>query len=68
MMNRRDFLKISAPLGMTPFLLNSLPVRAFASPEMESLACDYSDRAIVLVYLGGGNDGLNNLIPMEQYD
>ncbi len=68
MMNRRDFLKISAPLGMTPFLLNSLPVRAFASPEMASMACEYSDRAIVLVYLGGGNDGLNNLVPIEQYD
>ncbi len=53
---------------MTPFLLNSLPVRAFAAPELAAEGCVYSDRAIVLVYLGGGNDGINNLVPIDQYD
>ncbi|MDP5168847.1 MAG: DUF1501 domain-containing protein [Bacteroidia bacterium] len=68
-MKRRDFLKISAPLSITPFILNGLTMKAFATPGMlQTLGCEeVGDRVMVLVQLKGGNDGINTLIPIEQY-
>ncbi len=68
-MKRRDFLKISAPLTVTPFLFQGFAMRAFATPGMlRTLGCEeVLDRALVLIQLKGGNDGLNTLIPVEQY-
>ena len=30
--------------------------------------CDFSNRKLVLINLKGGNDGLNTIIPINQYD
>ncbi|MDX2303595.1 MAG: DUF1501 domain-containing protein [Microscillaceae bacterium] len=70
MIKRRDFLKISAPLAMTPLLLNALPVRAFATPTMVSAlnADDLNERVLVIIRLAGANDGINTLVPIDQYD
>ncbi|MBP7272468.1 MAG: DUF1501 domain-containing protein [Saprospiraceae bacterium] len=70
-MNRRKFLRLSAPLTMSPFVLNGAVVRPFFSNSlMQNLAaCDgVSDRVLVLVQLKGGNDGLNTVIPINIYD
>ena len=30
--------------------------------------CDFQERVLVLVQLQGGNDGINTLVPIDQYD
>ena len=70
-MKRREFLKRSIPLTAAPIYLSGMPVSAMT--ESSSLAAltnagSVSDRCLVLVFLDGGNDGLNTLVPLDQYD
>lgn len=65
-MNRRHFIRLSAAASaaaMTPFQL-----QAALGSLMPFANCDISNRKLVLVYLHGGNDGLNTIIPLDQYD
>lgn len=68
-MKRRDFLRIAAPASVLPFALNGLAVKAFGrSPVLDALAqSDCDDHVLVLIQLNGGNDGLNTIIPLDQY-
>ncbi|MFK7936611.1 MAG: DUF1501 domain-containing protein [Saprospiraceae bacterium] len=69
-MKRRNFLKRTAPLAAAPFALNSIPYQAFATPKMINSfgSCEgIDDRVLVLVQLEGGNDGLNTVVPLNQY-
>ena len=44
-----------------------MPLGVFASPKMlEAFSCSPDDRSIVVIHLNGANDGLNNLIPLNQ--
>jgi uncharacterized protein (DUF1501 family) len=68
-MKRRDFMK-NVPLAMVPFFSNKL----FAAPMSLSLeeaailnAATGEDRVLVIVQLDGGNDGLNTVLPLDQY-
>ncbi|MCF2501479.1 DUF1501 domain-containing protein [Dyadobacter chenhuakuii] len=70
-MNRRDFIAAAATMAV-PVTLNGFGLRAFTqnSALVQSLAqagAAYSDRILVMVYLNGGNDGLNTVIPLEYY-
>ena len=48
-------------------MVGGMPASVFASPSMLMLQCgDVQDRAMVIVNLRGGNDGLNTLIPRDQ--
>ena len=70
-MKRRKFLKISAPLTASPLLINGIPFSSIkASPSLMSLTtCDnIEDRVLVIVQIAGGNDGINTIVPLEQYD
>jgi len=70
-MRRRDFIKSLAPLTTAAALtVNGLPVRAMAGSLMlKPFSCDQvNDRVLVLIQLHGGNDGLNTIIPLDQYD
>ncbi len=66
-MKRRNFIKLSATasvLGLTP-----IEIRATLKPLMSLTGCpDISNRKLVLINLAGGNDGLNTIIPLDQYD
>ncbi len=65
-MNRRNFLK-NAAFTSAPMFLNSMPLGVFASPQMlEAFSCNPDDRSVVVIHLNGANDGLNNLIPLNQ--
>lgn len=65
-MKRRNFLK-NAAFSTAPMFLNSMPLGVFASPRMlEAFSCNPDDRSIVVIHLNGANDGLNNLIPLNQ--
>ena len=63
-MDRRNFLRstsLSTIAGLT--------LRGFSSPLLQALRNrDTTDRVLVIVQLVGGNDGLNTVIPLDQYD
>ncbi|MBU3745313.1 MAG: DUF1501 domain-containing protein [Sediminibacterium sp.] len=71
-MKRRSFLQKSLPAGvLLPSLLNGFSFRAFGleAAELSSLllpATD-TDHVLVIVQLNGGNDGLNMVIPVENF-
>jgi uncharacterized protein (DUF1501 family) len=68
-MERRKFIKYAAATLATPFLFNGQWIRALANDSaLESLIAYNPDRKLVLVQLNGGNDGLNMVIPISQYD
>lgn len=63
-MDRRRFLR-SASVAT----VGGLAVRGFSSPLMQALhSRSTDDRVLVVVQLYGGNDGLNTVIPLDQYD
>jgi uncharacterized protein (DUF1501 family) len=68
-MKRRDFFKNVAPLVVLPNLLNSFSFKAYgASPLLHALAnAGNTDHVLVMIQLNGGNDGLNTVIPLDQY-
>ncbi|MEI8133482.1 MAG: DUF1501 domain-containing protein [bacterium] len=68
-MKRRDFLK-AAPATLLPFLVGGFSIKAFAdSPMLHNMLpmSSASDRILVLVQLIGGNDGLQTVVPLDQY-
>ncbi|MEO8584122.1 MAG: DUF1501 domain-containing protein [Flavitalea sp.] len=72
-MNRRHFFKTTVPAAVTlPGLLNGFSFRAqgaTADDPLTSLIATAAsnDHVLVLVQLQGGNDGLNMVIPLDQY-
>lgn len=67
-MKRRNFLKLA---GVTSFAVNGHSMRPFANSKMARILADceeVEDRVLVLIQLGGGNDGINTIIPLNQYD
>ncbi|MBS1644611.1 MAG: hypothetical protein JST36_06180, partial [Bacteroidetes bacterium] len=68
-MKRKDFLKISGGASLA-YMLHGFPISTFAStPILQLLAkqSQASGRVLVLIQLNGGNDGLNTVIPLDQY-
>ncbi|TNJ46166.1 DUF1501 domain-containing protein [Tamlana fucoidanivorans] len=66
-MKRRHFIKLSSvasAIALTPFELQGA-MKSF----MPYANCpDISNRKLVLINLAGANDGLNTIIPLNQYD
>lgn len=63
-MDRRKFLRTSALASV-----GGLTIRGWADPVLSNVlkSADNSDRILVIVQLFGGNDGLNTVIPVDQY-
>ncbi|MDQ3100934.1 MAG: hypothetical protein M3R08_06080, partial [Bacteroidota bacterium] len=62
-MDRRKFLRSSVMAT-----IGGLSVRGFSSPLLKALRSDVAeDRVLVIVQMIGGNDGLNTVIPLDQY-
>lgn len=69
-MNRRDFIKNASIAGAMPFMLNGIPFNLMAGNmdlQKMAAACP-NDRVLVILQLHGGNDGLNAVIPVADYD
>lgn len=64
-MKRRSFLKWTAA-GAGTLALDGVTAQLWART---ATGCDtVNDRILVVVQLKGGNDGLNTVVPLEQYD
>ena len=65
-MKRRNFLQSAAALTIPTFL--PIPGMRANSNRFTSLIAPDSDRVLVIIHLFGGNDGLNTVVPLDQYD
>ncbi|MCI5058226.1 MAG: DUF1501 domain-containing protein [Flavobacteriales bacterium] len=68
-MKRRDFLRSGALSAAFGYLTTILPQKSLATTLMRgAVNCnDVEDRILVFIYLGGGNDLWNTLVPLSQY-
>lgn len=68
-MKRRDFIKKAGVAGVGGLMLNNMPIKLLAKHSFLNrlAAASCEDRVLVLIQLHGGNDGLNTLVPMDQY-
>lgn len=64
-MKRRQFLQSGSVMSL-PVLLGGLEISALTQSSLFGFLKD-DDRVLVLVQLNGGNDGLNMVIPLDQY-
>ena len=65
-MRRRTFVKSTVPIAAIPFLRDCFSFHSLNS-IFSSADSDTDDRVLVLVQLEGGNDGINTVIPLDQY-
>ncbi len=69
-MKRRDFIRRTVPVTLIPFFIDGFPLKMYGrTPLLEMLvnSATETDRVLVLVQMSGGNDGLNTVIPIDQY-
>ncbi|MBI3482090.1 MAG: DUF1501 domain-containing protein, partial [Bacteroidetes bacterium] len=67
-MRRRDFVK-KMSLAAIPFTLGGVPMKLMADNALTRMASQSTnDRVLIILQMLGGNDGLNTLIPVKDYD
>jgi len=70
-MKRRKFLRTAGTTAaLTPFVYKGYPISPLAQNSVFSqiaAASTINDRIMVFIEFNGGNDGLNTLIPLDQY-
>ena len=70
-MKRRDFLTKLPALTALPFAINGICLNVLAdtlSPLQRLAANCPNDRVLIILQLHGGNDGINMLLPISDYD
>jgi len=69
-MKRRKFISATGASVVLPTIINGFSMKAFGQSKwMNMLAASQvnTDRVLVIINLNGGNDGLNTVIPLDQY-
>ncbi|MEY4459949.1 MAG: hypothetical protein RIT38_1179 [Bacteroidota bacterium] len=69
-MKRSTFLRNSLAL-LTPTVISGNPIHILdhhAVIDTKALEAVNNDRVLVIIQLNGGNDGLNTVLPIDQYD
>ncbi len=69
-LNRRRFLHLAGLSTVLPVALNGLGFRSLANNRFIDMMVNTAaatDKVLVLIQLNGGNDGLNMVIPLDQY-
>jgi uncharacterized protein (DUF1501 family) len=68
-MKRRQFLRNTSLLAAGTFFLEGIAFKhLYGFPQIQTLArASKNDRVLVILQLHGGNDGLNQIIPINQY-
>jgi len=71
-MKRRNFLRTAgAASALTPLALKGFSISPMDRNSVFSqlaAAANINDRVMVFIELNGGNDGINTVIPLDQYD
>jgi uncharacterized protein (DUF1501 family) len=69
-MKRRNFIRNVAYGSAAGLTLGGVPLNLLAgNPALKRMAADsVNDKVLVFIQMHGGNDGLNTLIPISQYD
>ena len=67
-MKRRKFLHTAGSAISLPILLNGMSISAMPKSSIFNAIDNDSDRVLVLIQLIGGNDGINTIVPLDQYD
>jgi uncharacterized protein (DUF1501 family) len=68
--SRRDFLKKLPLAASIPFTIGGISMKTLGQGDFARIARASADngRVLVILQMHGGNDGLNALIPVEEYD
>lgn len=67
--SRRSFLRNMGIAGSASMILGNLPLTAYANaPFKMAFTNNEAGHILVLIRLKGGNDGLNTIVPMYDYD
>ena len=68
-MNRRNFLYTGLAGALAPVFVGGVGMRQLSASVLPAATtCDYSDRALVIIYLAGANDIVNTAVPLDQLD
>lgn len=70
-MKRRKFLTAAGASIALPSLINGFNFKAFGQSKWMSMLTASqvnTDKVLVIINLNGGNDGLNTVLPIDQYD
>ncbi len=67
-MKRRDFVKHAGHGLLLPGILGSMGINPFGKSVLQTLLSNTvdTDHVLVLIYLNGGNDGLNTVVPLDK--
>ncbi len=69
-MKRRDFLKMSS-MATAAFSISGMPIHAYGesllTKALRKTRFLGNNKIFVIIQMGGGNDGLNTIIPIDRY-
>ena len=67
--NRRSFLQALGLAGAGTMIVGGTPISASTNTKLAAaISNSETDRVLVIVRLKGGNDGLNTIVPVYDYD